>query len=110
VNEVLPLDRTSGDLILRETTEQRNIPSHLAPVHPSTECPCIEPSVVWFEFSSNVPTHLWFLFKWERMPSGRWVSAASGGITACCHVTSSVLVNKWRRFGYISLDWTQRLC
>jgi len=30
-NEVLALDRTSGDLELRETTEQRNIPSHLAP-------------------------------------------------------------------------------
>jgi hypothetical protein len=27
VNEMLPLDRTSGDLELRETKEQRNIPS-----------------------------------------------------------------------------------
>jgi len=63
VNEVLALDRTSGDLELRETTEQRNIPSHLAPARHSTQCPCIVPRVVWFEFSSNVPTHLRFLFK-----------------------------------------------
>jgi hypothetical protein len=55
VKEVLALDRTSGDLVLRETKEQRNFPSHLAPAHPSTDCPCIEPSVVWFEFSSDVP-------------------------------------------------------
>ena len=34
VKEVLLLDRTSGDLILRETTEQRNIHSHLAAAHP----------------------------------------------------------------------------
>lgn len=54
VNEVLPLDRTSGDLVSREAEGQCNIHSRLATAHPSTDCPCVEPGVVWLELSSDL--------------------------------------------------------
>ena len=53
--------------LLCETKGQRQIPSQLAPAHPSTDCPCIEPSVVWFEYSLHVPTDLGNLLKRERV-------------------------------------------
>lgn len=95
MNEVLALDRTSGHLELRETTEQRDFPSHLAAARHSTECPCIVSRAVWFEFPSIVPTRLRF-FVQARKDAIRAVSVSGECLLACDVVCSGEQVATFR--------------